>query len=74
MSKMSIEPPTKKRFAFVDEASMAVLDKKRTPHATRRTKKEVAEHRKGHFEEKCDLNATSKKLARGQDLHGRVAV
>ena len=28
-----------KRFASVDEASMVVLDKKRTPHATRRTTK-----------------------------------
>ena len=35
--EMSIEPPPKKRFASVDEAAVAVLDKKRTPHATRRT-------------------------------------
>ena len=38
-SKMSIEPTTRKRFASVDEASMAMLDKKRAPHATRRTTK-----------------------------------
>ena len=66
----------KKRFASVDEASMAVLDEKSTPHATRGMTKndpasqEVTWHHKDLFEENRDLDATSKKLARGRTFMG----
>ena len=80
MSKMSIEPPTKKRFASVDKASMAVLDEKRTPHTTRRTTKKwpsiarsgLASQRS--LRREARLGCNFEKIGKETDLHGFVVV
>ena len=81
---MSIEPTTKKRFASVDEASMALLDKKRhrtkTPHPTRRTTKKwpsiarsgLASQRSLRREARLECNF--EKIGKGTDLHGPIVV